>query len=144
LGTTVQVVPVVGQSLGAVQTPLCASQRQTARQVCSHRNPGAHSAAVVQGAFSFPVRVGAGQLQSTWSMLDGITQARPEGHPVRFAVAAAAVGSQLNVQVRKAPPQVMGSRQKLPGPTPPSPKAAQSLSVAQNCKQSWVGHPSVL
>ena len=77
-----QVVPVVGQSLGAVQTPLCASQRQTARQVCSHRNPGAHCAVLVQGAFSFPVRVASGQLQSTWSMLDGITQARPAGQPV--------------------------------------------------------------
>ena len=82
-----QVVPAVGQSLGAVQTPLCASQRQTARQVCSHRNPGAHSAVVAQEAFSFPVRVASGQAQSTWSMLDGITQARPTGQPVWDAVA---------------------------------------------------------
>jgi len=140
----VQVVPEVGQSLGAVQTPPCASQRQTARQVCSHRNPGAHCAVLVQGVFSFPMRVASGQLQSTWSMLDGIPQARPAGQPVRAAVAAAAVGSQLKVQVRKAPPQAMGSRQKLPGPTPPSPKAAQSLSVAQNRRQSWVSHPSML
>ena len=98
-GTTVQVVPAVGQSFGAVQTPLCASQRQTARQVCSHSNPGAHCEVVLQGAFSFPVRVASGQVQSTWSMLEGITQARPAGQPVWAAVAAAAVGSQLNEQV---------------------------------------------
>lgn len=97
--TGVQVVPEVGQSLGAVQAPFFASQRQTARQVCSHRNPGAHCEVPVQGVFSFPVRVDSAQAQSTWSMLAGITQARPVGQPVLPAVAAAAVGSQLNEQV---------------------------------------------
>src|SRR5579862_3955071 len=97
--TGLQVLPEVAQSLGAVQAPFCSSQRQTARQVCSHRNPGAHSAVAVQGASSFPVRVFSGQAQSTWSMLAGITQARPVGQPVLPAVAAAAVGSQLNEQV---------------------------------------------
>jgi hypothetical protein len=97
--TTWQVVLAVGQSLGAVQAPFWASQRQTARQVCSHRKPGAHCAVDVQAVFSFPVRVASGQVQSTWSMLAGITQARPPGQPVVPAVAAAAVGSQLNEQV---------------------------------------------
>ena len=67
--------------------------------VLGQRGRGAHCAVPVQVAFSRPVLVDSGQVQSTWSMLDGIPQARPAGQPVLAAVAAAAVGSQRKVQV---------------------------------------------
>ncbi len=89
----------MGQSFAAVQAPFWASQRQTARQVCSHRNPGAHWAVPLQGAFSRPVRAAPAQAQSTWSMLAVTRQERPAGQPSPPRVAAAAVGSQLKAQV---------------------------------------------
>jgi hypothetical protein len=107
LVTARQVVPAVGQSLAAVQTlEAFALQRQIGRQVWVplirlQTNPGAHSAAEAQASPSRFVRVGSGQPQSTWSMSPGITQASVPGQPPRVA-AAAARGSQLNVQVRYA------------------------------------------
>jgi hypothetical protein len=100
-----QTVPVVGQSgVVLVQVPAAlASQRQIGRHtrvvpIMLHSNPGAQSAAPVHASFSRFVRVASGQAQSTWSPAAGITHASKPGHPPRVA-AAAARGSQLNVQV---------------------------------------------
>lgn len=93
-----QVVPAVGQSLGAVHAAFARSHRQTARQVCSQIKPGAHSLVDAHATPSALVRVGS-HAQATWSIPAGSTQASPAGHPVVPALAAAAVGSQLALQV---------------------------------------------
>jgi hypothetical protein len=90
----------VGHSLAAVQAAFFRSHRHTARQVCSQMKPGAHWVVDVQATPSGRVRVVSGQPQATWSMLAGSKQANPVGQPLRLANAAAAVGSQLALQVR--------------------------------------------
>jgi hypothetical protein len=144
--TAWQTVPLFGQSFtGAVQAPVVlASQRQIARQVFVpdiwlQMRPGMQSAAVLHASPSVLVRVVSGQAQSTWSIAPGVTHARPTAHPPRFD-AAAARGSQLNVQVWYAVKKVghmTGPSQKLPGPPPPAPNAAQSAFVLQYRRQSF-------
>ena len=150
--TGVQWVPAVGQSVegAAVQLPLTSSQRQTGRQLSAppfelQMNPGAQLAELVQASPSCPIREASGQAQSTSSM-PGMRQASPTGHPLLLAVAAAAVGSQLNVQMRDAAvtPGQIGSRQTLPGPAPPAPKEAQSASPPQKRRQILEAHPMLV
>ena len=99
-----QRVPEVGQRLALTeQAPPTALQRQMGRQTLVpfielQTSPGAQSAAFTQACPSVLVRVVSGQAQSTSSIVAGIMQTRLPGHPPRVA-AAAAVGSQLNVQV---------------------------------------------
>jgi hypothetical protein len=153
LVTAWQVVPVVGQSFGvAVHTwDAFASQRQMGRQVCVapmrlQMRPGAQSAACVQSWPSVFVRVGSRQEQSTWSIEPGITQTSPVGQPPRLA-AAAARGSQLKVQVWYAVRTVghmTGPWQKLPGPPPPAPTAAQPALSLQKRRHSFTGQPELV
>src|SRR4051812_4902365 len=105
--------------------------------------PVAQSAAVVHASPSVLVRVASGQAQSTWSIAPGITHARPVGQPPRFA-AAAARGSQLNVQVWYAVRKVghmTGPSQKLPGPPPLAPNAAQSALPLQKRRHTFAEQP---
>jgi hypothetical protein len=152
LVTAWQVVPEVGQSLGAVHTEEAfASHRQMGRQVCVvpfrlQIRPGAQSAACVQVWPSVFVRVGSRQAQSTWSIDAGITQTSPVGQPPPFA-ASVARGSQLNVQVWyevRTVGHMTGPSQKLPGPPPPAPKAAQSAFPLQKRRQSFTGQPELV
>ena len=116
-----------------------ASQRQIGRQICGaairlHSKPGAHSDDAVHASFSRLVRVASGQAQSTWSIVARHHAREQAGHPPRVA-AAAARGSQLNVQVWYAVRKlghITGPSQTLPGPPPPAPNAAQSgVAVAE-------------
>ena len=98
-----------------------------------------------QGSPSIFVRVVSAQAQSTASMLAGITQTSAPGQPPCLP-AAAAVGSQLNVQVWyvvSIPLQGTRPSQTLPEPPPPAPKAAQSAAVWQNCRQTFAAQPVV-
>ena len=95
--TVVAAVAAAVVTFGCAQLPT--TPRDAAWKQCDTSQPGAHCDVEVQVLFSFPVRVASGQVQSTWSMLAGITQARPDGHPVVPVAAACAVGSQLNEQV---------------------------------------------
>ena len=61
----VQVVPGVTQLFAAVHAPFFTSHRQTALQVCSQINPGAHWTVDVQLVPSVLVRVVSGQAQAT-------------------------------------------------------------------------------
>ena len=153
LVTGVQVVvPPSGdvrQVLVVVQAPAAfLLQRQTARQVrvlpiALQMKPGAQSAEPVQAAPAVPVRDGSGQAQSTWSMLAGIRHLSVPGQ-LPTALAAGAVGSQLNVHVWYAVStslQTTRPSQTLPGPPPLLPNATQSAAPLQNRKQTLVAQP---
>ena len=78
-------------------------------------------------------------------MLVGSRHARPAGHPVRPAAAAAPVGSQSALQVWYAvsiAPHATGSRQKLPGPPPASLAPPQSSSLSQKRRHTFTLQPS--